>query len=210
MSQDDKIDVKTIIISDIKLLRFRVSLQSFSSIDQPIIFQVDIGQNTFEPVEDNRYEQCNDIDDIIPTNNLVDILHQQMNGLEKTSNDFSIHDTKYNNRLMTQKYHDSILSWESDVAVSLNSEDKVYDSSDDESFHIDSDSSSSDNDYWAWVVTISNVNLRELGPSKSAVYNVYYMITAVEINHQQELGFVWLLTEEKSSIERLPIVRTLR
>ena len=85
LSQDDIIDVNTI-ISDIKLLRFRVSLQSFSFIYQPITFQVDIGQNTFQPVEDNGYEQCNNIDDILPTNNSVDILHKQMNSLETTTN----------------------------------------------------------------------------------------------------------------------------
>ena len=161
LSDDDIVDVNTI-VSDIKSLRFRVSLQSFSFIDEPIVFQVDIGQNTFKPVEEN--DQSNDsIDDILPTNNSVDILQKQINSVETTTNDFSIHHSKYNKRSMTQKHHDSIASLEGDVAITLNSEDNVQDSSDDESYNIDSDSSSSgdDDDDLSGVVNVTNVNLRE-------------------------------------------------
>ena len=68
---------------------------------------------------------------------------------------------------MTQKHHDSIVSLESDVDITLNSEDNMHDSSDDESYNIDSDSSSSDNyDDLSGVVNISNVNLCEYEPPK--------------------------------------------
>ena len=65
-----------------------------------------------KPVEDNTDEECDDIDNIVPVNNSINILHQQINSAETTTNAFFIHNSKYNNRSMIQKHHDSVESLE--------------------------------------------------------------------------------------------------
>jgi len=212
LHEDDVTDVRTI-MSDIKLMRFQVGLQSFSFIDQPVIFQVDIGQNTFDPIEGNTDDECIDttIDDLIP--GMPENIQPQEFNCNDKPNDFSIHNNNCN-KSRIQRHHCSVVSLEAEVPITTNDENDTVDSSDDESYNNEEDSSSSDgDDDLIGTVNVSNVNLREYGPPRCAAYNVDNMITAVKIIQQQELGTVRSLMEKKKKATNhvhLPKVHILR
>ena len=210
LHEDDVTDVRTI-MRDIKLMRFEVGLQSFSFIDQPVFFQVDIGNNTFEPIESNTDDECIDtIDDLIP--GIPENIPPQEFDCNDKPNDFSIHNNNCN-KPRIQRHHSSVVTLEAE-GLTTNHENDTDDSSDDESYNnLDDSSSSDDDDNLIGTVNISNINLREYGPPRCAAYNVDNMITAVKIIQQQELGTVRSLMEKKKKAANnvpLPKVHILR
>ena len=74
---DDEVFETNDLIENIKTLRFHVALQIFSYIDEPHIFQIDVAENIFVPVDQTNCEEYENMDEIIPEYNLISNYNRQ-------------------------------------------------------------------------------------------------------------------------------------
>ena len=160
------------IIGKMHTMTFRVVLQSFSNIDEPIWSQVNIGQNMFEPIGTNDKEEYENVDDIIP-----EFVHPSSDQVSRDQqDDFSFHKIS-NSRKIThmRPQHHSIVELEQTAISTTNIEtdDDINndDSSSDESYNEDSDLDSNSDDELTGLVNIGDVNLREYGLPRDTAYH---------------------------------------
>ena len=153
------------IIENIKTLRFRVALQSFSYIDEPHIFQIDIAANTFTPVDlTSNNEEYENVDEIIPDYNLPIDLNQQSIMNTDIQNDFTFHKkvrTRVNKSTVDiGEVISELETVDDNNTMNSNMEDN---SSDDESYNEDdnSESSQDDDDILKGTVNVKDVGLRD-------------------------------------------------
>ena len=193
------------IMNSFSTLSFKIGLQSFTNIDEPIIFEVNIEENTFEAVDSTieaLHTTNDESDDDGFQNQNSDTTYQQLTHQDKS--DFSIH-RKADFTSNFRSRH--VASLENNVMAHRNeSEDRYNVSSDeeyesDEEYNPDEDYSDED-DNLEDQTNVHNVNLREYGPPRSNVYNANRMITGVNIVKQQELSNIttkeWMSKKAKS------------
>ena len=215
---DDSVYETGSLIDNIKTLRFRLGLQSFTYIDEPYIFQVDFPTKKFEPIDNTNNEEFVNIDEIIPEYMVPTTNESTESSTCRVSkiNDFSFHKKGTGViRSLHSKNHRSIMTLKGETAdgtIELINEDTTpttlnasEDSSDDESYDENdhSDSSDDDDDTLIGAVNIKDVNMRQYGKSKSTAYSVENMIIAVKIIYQQELGVVKCLASRKDKAKKL-------
>ena len=208
---DDEAFATKDLIQNIKTLRFRVALQSFSYIDEPHIFQIDIAENVFAPIDETDSEEYENVDEIIPEYNpVISTSNRPSRMCTNKKNDFSFHRVRSAAGISQSVNKGLTISDLENVDDEDITKSNEHDSSDDESYNEDdnSESSEDDDDILKGTVNVKDVSLRQYGAPKSAAYHVDKMLTGVKIIYQQELGTVKCLASRKDKAKNLVVART--
>ena len=99
------------IIQYVKTIRFRVTLRNFSDVDQPIVFQVDIGDDIVEPINTTDKDESENVDDSNPKFMSHDSLKIQQVHYDK-QDDFSFHKVPKSTMVINIKRHQSVMTLE--------------------------------------------------------------------------------------------------
>ena len=176
---------------------FTIKLQSFSGVDRPVAFHVNISNKSFQPSEDAQNEinafMKGDRSQPPPTNVEANLKATKRNDIVNEDKDKAVDDFVFEN---THKYSTRGRKHESTVNYNDTSSD---DSTDDESYSTDLSEESDDDKYDSDTKNYHYKRIRQYGPPTSDVYNESNFMSKIKVYKQQELGYVAPLADRKKN-----------
>ena len=189
------------IYNNLSDISFCIKVQAFTSIDDPVVFNVNIGNNTFEPAADNsdcfgdtsdkhpeNVTDADDSGDVSANNDSGHLLHNTMESTLQEQ-DFSFGCRTHHKRHHLRKTN--IANIESSIVDSTvqqkNDNDSTSSSSDDEDYVVeDSDYEESDSETFA--DNVHECDIRKYSQPTEVEFN--QMFTGVTVIRQQDFGTI--------------------
>ena len=197
------------IMSKLSTLKFNLRVQSFSNVDDPYVFNVDMEHNRFKPAgpinqdndEGSSYEssyaeeQANGyVDNSVTVSSVppVDFVFSKVRGSHTTHNLRMKSIIDIERQLINEEKQN-----DGDTEDNLSSDDEDYQSD----FSDEDDNSDEDS-----IITksVASSNIRQYGPPTSEDYDVAKMITGVRVVKLQEFGTI-LAFKKRPNSEKLPV-----
>ena len=180
------------LVQNLTTIKFKLKVQSFSNIDDPLVFDVDMENYTFKPaVASSGNHEDESINSKLPSefdssDTVDDKINSDVSGKEL---DFIFCKTRGSNITHNLRMK-SIIDIKRELSQNILStnDDNDYLSSDDEDYVSESSSEDDSDEYSFSKSCVTHSNLRHYGPPPEQDYNEDRMICGVKVVKLQEFG----------------------